>query len=190
MPIPRLGGMAILAAYTISFLVLIASPLNGGLLVEHELGVVARLIPAVLLIFIVGVCDDILGLLAWHRLLGQLAAGGAAHAAGVTLHWIGSCALPGWAELPVSLVWLVVLTNAIDLIGGMDGLAIGLFAASTMLTAALLARNLPLAMATVPLAGARLGFLRYSFNPATIFLGDCRRLLIGFWLGCFGIIWS
>ncbi len=49
---------------------------------------------------------------------------------------------------------------------------------------------MPLAMATVPLAGALLGFLRYNFNPATIFLGDCGSLLIGFLLGCFGLIWS
>ncbi len=59
-----------------------------------------------------------------------------------------------------------------------------------MLTSALLVGNIPLAMATVPLAGALFGFLRYNFNPATIFLGDCGSLLIGFLLGCFGLIWS
>ncbi len=75
----------------------------------------------------------------------------------------------------MTLIWLVVLTNAINLIDGMDGLAtgVGLFAALTMLTAALL-------------AGALLGFLRYNFNPATIFLGDCGSLLIGFPLGLSG----
>ncbi len=192
LPIPRLGGVAIFAAYAISFVVLIYSPLKGARLVEHELGLVARMAPAVLLIFVVGLLDDIFGMRAWQKLVGQLAAAGAAHAAGVTLHAIGGHTLPGWAELPATLIWLVVLTNAINLIDGMDGLAtgVGLFAALTMLTSALLAGNVPLAMATVPLAGALLGFLRYNFNPATIFLGDCGSLLIGFLLGCFGIIWS
>jgi UDP-GlcNAc:undecaprenyl-phosphate GlcNAc-1-phosphate transferase len=110
----------------------------------------------------------------------------------VTLVAVGGYALPGWAQLAGTLGWLVLLTNAINLIDGMDGLATGvsLFAALTMLASALLGGNVPLAMATVPLAGALLGFLRYNFNPATIFLGDCGSLLIGFLLGCFGLIWS
>jgi UDP-GlcNAc:undecaprenyl-phosphate GlcNAc-1-phosphate transferase len=192
LPIPRLGGVAIFAAYGISFLVLIALPLQGGRIVEHELALVARLAPAVLVIFVVGLVDDIWGLPAWQKLVGQLVAAGAANAAGVTLVAVGGGELPGWAQLPLTLVWLVLLTNAINLIDGMDGLATGvsLFAALTMLTSALLVGNIPLAMATVPLAGSLLGFLRYNFNPATIFLGDCGSLLIGFLLGCFGLIWS
>jgi UDP-GlcNAc:undecaprenyl-phosphate GlcNAc-1-phosphate transferase len=86
----------------------------------------------------------------------------------------------------------VLLTNAINLIDGMDGLAtgVGVFATLAILASALLTGNTLLAMATVPLAGALLGFLRYNFNPATVFLGDCGSLLIGFLLECFGLIWS
>jgi UDP-GlcNAc:undecaprenyl-phosphate/decaprenyl-phosphate GlcNAc-1-phosphate transferase len=191
-PIPRLGGVAVFVAYGVSFLALIALPLTGGRMVEQELGLVARLSPAVLVIFVVGLLDDIWGLPAWQKLIGQLAAASAANAAGVTLLSFGGHVLPVWAQLPLTLVWLVLLTNAINLIDGMDGLAtgVGLFAALTMFTSALLAGNVPLAMATVPLAGALLGFLRYNFNPATIFLGDCGSLLIGFLLGCYGLIWS
>ncbi len=191
-PIPRLGGIAIFLAYGVSFLVLLALPLNAGRLVTVELGLVARLAPAALVIFAVGVVDDVWGLPAWQKLVGQLAAAGAAHAAGVTLIGVGGYVLPDWAQLPLTIAWLVLLTNAINLIDGMDGLAtgVGLFAALTMLTSALLVGNIPLAMATVPLAAALLGFLRYNFNPATIFLGDCGSLLIGFLLGCFGLIWS
>ena len=74
----------------------------------------------------------------------------------------------------------------------MDGLAagVGFFAAMTTMIAALTHENMELALVTAPLAGALLGFLRYNFNPASIFLGDCGSLLIGFLLGCFGAVWS
>jgi UDP-GlcNAc:undecaprenyl-phosphate GlcNAc-1-phosphate transferase len=94
LPIPRLGGVAIFVAYAMSFLVLMASPLNGGRFVEQELGLIARLAPAVVVIFVVGVIDDIWGLPAWQKLVGQLAAAGAAHAAGVTLLGFGGYSLP------------------------------------------------------------------------------------------------
>src|SRR5437764_1589081 len=79
-----------------------------------------------------------------------------------------------------------------NLIDGLDGLAsgIGLFASATALLAALLQNNIALAYATVPLVGCLLGFLRFNFNPATIFLGDCGSLFIGFLLGCYGVLWS
>src|SRR5947208_12565007 len=75
---------------------------------------------------------------------------------------------------------------------GGDGLAagLGLFATLTMAIAALLHGNLTLAIATAPLAGALLGFLRYNFNPASIFLGDSGSLLVGFLLGCYGVLWT
>jgi UDP-GlcNAc:undecaprenyl-phosphate GlcNAc-1-phosphate transferase len=79
-----------------------------------------------------------------------------------------------------------------NLIDGVDGLAagVGFFATTTMLLAALLQGNLALAVATVPMVGCLIGFLRYNFNPATIFLGDSGSLLIGFLLGCYGVLWS
>ena len=94
--------------------------------------------------------------------------------------------------MPVTLFWLVFCTNAFNLIDGMDGLAagVGLFATLTALSAGLMSENLPLALATMPLAGALLGFLRYNFNPASVFLGDSGSYSIGFLLGCFGILWS
>src|SRR5439155_4205751 len=97
-----------------------------------------------------------------------------------------------WWSLPVTLFWLVLCTNAFNLIDGVDGLAagLGLFATLTMLVAALAQNNVALAVATAPLAGCLLGFLRYNFNPASVFLGDSGSLLIGFLLGCYGVIWS
>ena len=97
-----------------------------------------------------------------------------------------------WLSLPLTLLWLVGCANAFNLIDGIDGLATGagLFATVTILIGALLSNNVPLALATVPLAGALLGFLRYNFNPASIFLGDSGSLTIGFLLGCYGVLWS
>src|SRR5258707_5829576 len=100
--------------------------------------------------------------------------------------------MDSWWSLPLTIVWLVVCANAFNLIDGVDGLAtgLGLFATVTTLIIALLQGNLALAVATAPLVGALLGFLRYNFNPASIFLGDSGSLLVGFLLGCFGVIWS
>jgi UDP-GlcNAc:undecaprenyl-phosphate GlcNAc-1-phosphate transferase len=91
-----------------------------------------------------------------------------------------------------TIVWLVGCTNAFNLIDGLDGLAagIGLFATVTTLIVALLRGNNGLALAAAPLVGCLLGFLVYNFNPASVFLGDSGSLLIGFLLGCYGIIWS
>jgi UDP-GlcNAc:undecaprenyl-phosphate GlcNAc-1-phosphate transferase len=89
-------------------------------------------------------------------------------------------------------LWLLACTNAFNLIDGLDGLAagVGLFATITTLCAALIHGNLELALATAPLAGALIGFLRYNSNPASIFLGDCGSLSIGFLLGCYAVLWS
>jgi UDP-GlcNAc:undecaprenyl-phosphate GlcNAc-1-phosphate transferase len=86
----------------------------------------------------------------------------------------------------------VACTNAFNLIDGLDGLAagIGFFATLTIFIAALLQHSTALASATLPMAGCLLGFLCYNFSPATVFLGDCGSLLIGFLLGCYGVIWT
>ena len=108
------------------------------------------------------------------------------------LDGISGYVLPIWLSLPLTILWLIACANAFNLIDGMDGLAtgVGLFATFTILIAAMLQDNVPLALATAPLVGALLAFLRYNFNPASIFLGDSGSLTIGFALGCFGIIWS
>ncbi len=188
--IPRTGGVAVVGAFVGAFGVLLLLGLKGGTLVD--LGVVWRVAPAVAVIFAVGLVDDLKGLKAWQKLAGQLLAAGVAFGSGVQVQGMAGRVLPGFLELPVTLVWLVVVTNAVNLIDGLDGLATGvaLFATITILVAGLQTNNIPLAMAVIPLGGALLGFLRYNFNPATVFLGDSGSLTIGFLLGCFGILWS
>jgi len=94
--------------------------------------------------------------------------------------------------VPATVIWLAGCANAFNLIDGVDGLAagVGFFATVTVLVAALIYGSIGLALAVAPLAGALLGFLRYNFNPATIFLGDCGALTVGFLLGCFGVLWG
>lgn len=192
LPIPRLGGVAIAIAYSASFLVLLAVPLNAADLVVKSLAIDWRLLPAAILIFATGLVDDLYGLKPWQKLVGEIAASAGAFWAGVHVLGLGGHQVEHWWSLPLTILWLVGCANAFNLIDGVDGLAagVGLFATCTTLIAALLQHNVPLALATVPLAGALLAFLRYNFNPATIFLGDSGSLLIGFLLGCYGVVWS
>lgn len=150
------------------------------------------MLPAAASIFVIGLVDDLRGLKPWSKIAGQFGAAMLAYSAGVHLTGIGGHELGHSLSIPLTVAWLLLCTNAVNLIDGIDGLAtgVGLFATTTMVLAALMQNNIALAIAVVPLAGALLGFLRYNFNPATIFLGDAGSLFIGFLLGCYGILWS
>ena len=185
-PVPRLGGVAIMLAYGLSLLLFARTPLSGSGVMQPHWDQLLNLIPAVTLVFFMGLVDDLRGLLPITKILAEVAAALTAYAAGVRVggdHWWG---------MPLTVLWLVGTTNAMNLIDGVDGLAagVGLFATLTMFTAALINGNILLAIITAPLAGCLLGFLRYNFEPASIFLGDSGSLTIGFLLGCFGLIWS
>ena len=191
-PIPRAGGVAILISYLVAYVCLLAVPLKGGVVVWDSLSFTLRLMPAAGLIFLIGLVDDLVGLEPWHKFMGELVAAGAAYWAGIHIQSFAGHGAGAWWNLPATIIWLVACTNAINLIDGVDGLAtgIGLFATCTTLIAALIQHNTALAIATIPLAGCLLGFIRYNFNPATIFLGDCGSLFIGFLLGCYAVVWS
>ena len=190
-PVATMGGIPIVIAYLGAFGVLLLTGQRAPV-GEDSLSFALRLAPALVLIFITGLLDDRYRLQPFQKLLAQVVAGGWAFWAGVRITGITHQHLPAWLGIPVTIAWLIICTNAFNLIDGVDGLAtgVGLFATATMLIAALLQHNLLLAMATVPLTGALLGFLRYNFNPATIFLGDSGSLFIGFLMGCMGAIWS
>ena len=191
-PIPRIGGIPIALSCFAAYAILITSPLAAGSIIQQNLWLVLKLLPAAALVFAVGLLDDLFGLKPWQKLAGQLCASGIAFWAGVRIIGIAGHPIDVWWSFPLTLLWLVGCANAFNLIDGVDGLAsgVGFFATLTMILAAFLQNNVPLAMATVPLAGALLAFLRYNFNPASIFLGDSGSLLIGFLLGCYGVIWS
>ena len=186
-PIPRVGGIAIAISYFVVFQ--LVRPETWG---EDELSTVFRILPAAVLIFATGLIDDFFGLKPWQKFLGQFIAAGLAWWAGVRISTIAYHDITAVWAAPITIFWLVLCTNAFNLVDGLDGLASGLalFGTMTIFTAALIQDNGPLAFATVVLAGSLVGFLCFNFNPATVFLGDCGSLLIGFLLGCFGVIWS
>ena len=192
--VPRVGGIAIVLAYVFSFAIAFALPFSYTYVLHRALPHILRLVLAGSVVFATGVLDDRLRLSAWKKLMGIAGAAVLAYAAGirVDIHILHS--LPAWPglEFALTVIWLIGCTNAFNLIDGMDGLAagVGLVATVTMLIAALTQGNLPLALATMPLAGCLLGFLRYNFNGASVFLGDSGSLLIGFLLGCYGALWS
>jgi UDP-GlcNAc:undecaprenyl-phosphate GlcNAc-1-phosphate transferase len=192
--VPRAGGIAICLAYLGSYALPAALHLGGWTAIHLDFGVVKGILPAAAVVFAIGLLDDLKTLKPWVKLAGQVAAALIAFAGGgirlQILHWhpIHSW----WWSLPLTVFWLVLCTNAFNLIDGMDGLSsgLGLFATLTLVCAALLQHNWALLLATIPLAGALLGFLRFNFNPASIFLGDCGSYTVGFLLGCFGILWT
>ncbi len=191
-PIPHLGGIAVLAAAVGAYVLLLLFRLGAGVVIWSGVPFAVRLLPAVFVIFCVGLADDIFGLRPWHKLAGQIVAAMLAWAGGIRIGDIAGHPFSVTLSFVVTLTWIVACSNAVNLIDGVDGLAagIGLFATITTLIAALLHHNINLLYAAVPLAGALLGFLRFNFSPASIFLGDCGSLTLGLLLGCFGIAWS
>jgi UDP-GlcNAc:undecaprenyl-phosphate/decaprenyl-phosphate GlcNAc-1-phosphate transferase len=127
------------------------------------------------------------------KIVGQVIAAALACGAGVQIRSVAGLPIAGaWWNIPLTIFFLVACTNAFNLIDGLDGLAagVGLFATATALLSGILSGNLVLVLVTAPLVGALLGFLPYNFSPASIFMGDCGSLTVGFLLGCFGLIWT
>jgi UDP-GlcNAc:undecaprenyl-phosphate/decaprenyl-phosphate GlcNAc-1-phosphate transferase len=192
-PIPRVGGIALIVTYFVAFVTL-ALGWWQGLFDPHDpaIRLVAKLSPAIVLIFVVGLYDDLWGLSPWQKLAGQFGAAAYASWVGIRLATPPGYTGPAIAVELVGIFWLVLCANAFNLIDGLDGLATGvaLIASASLLLAAMIHHNPGLALVITPLIGALLGFLYYNFNPASIFLGDCGSLLIGFLLGCYGLMWN
>jgi UDP-GlcNAc:undecaprenyl-phosphate/decaprenyl-phosphate GlcNAc-1-phosphate transferase len=189
---PRTGGVAIMASYAGAYGLLLLLPLRAGALIQGNFGMVWRILPAVAIVFCTGLLDDWLNLKPWQKLLGELAAAVWAYAAGVRILGVTGHTTSLWAGFVLTVAWLILCANAFNLIDGVDGLAtgVGVTATMTILVAGMLEGDVTLGLATAPLAGCLLGFLRYNFNPASIFLGDSGSLVLGFLLGAYGVIWT
>lgn len=191
-PVPRAGGVPVLAAYLGSLALLAVSPLSPASLVQDALPVASIILPGTALVFAAGLADDIRGLKPWQKLVLQAIAASLVYRGGLRIASVGGMTVPPWLTFPLTLIWLAWCSNAFNLIDGMDGLAAGagLFATLTILLGAFLHGNMTLVLVAAPLAGALAGFLPYNFNPASIFLGDSGSLTIGFLLGCYAVLWS
>src|SRR5229473_7960465 len=145
------------------------------------------------LVFLLGVYDDIRGVGPYFKFAVQGVAATMLFFGGLRIVNIpvlfGDHKLPWFVGLAFTIVWVLAITNAFNLIDGLDGLAAGsaLFSTLVMFVIALLGNLSLISLITLALAGAILGFLRYNFNPATIFLGDCGSLSIGFLLSALAL---
>jgi len=181
-PVPRLGGIAVGIAYAIGLL-------TSGSGVDSNTW---KFLPGAATIFVIGAVDDIFNMKPLHKMAGQAVAAGLVYWGGLRIETLPGVAIPPWLSLPLTIFWLLLATNALNLIDGLDGLCagIGLVAAMTFFFAGRLQDNFALQQAAFVLAAALVGFIGYNWNPATMFLGDSGALLIGFLLGCFGLMWT
>ena len=182
-PIPRCGGIAVFIATHMALAVIFLGPWRNlaGTIQLKEWGV---LFGASLALLLMGLIDDRFGMRAWFKLSGQLVIALAMYFSGFSFGAFLHIPLPFLIDLGATLFWFILLINAFNLIDGMDGACAGLgLIASAGLAGMLFSLHQSSdALVLVGLIGACLGFLRYNFNPASIFLGDCGSMFIGFML--------
>lgn len=196
-PLPRLGGVPIFLSFLIAVGVAFLFSLHfrgsfAGLSV-HTLVIVLG--PATL-IFLLGLYDDMHSLGPYTKFAVQGIAAVMLYAGGLRILDLpllfGSRHFPGYVAFPLTVLWVIGITNAFNLIDGLDGLAAGsaLFSTFVVFVVAMFSGAPSLSLLTIALAGSILGFLRFNFNPATIFLGDCGSLFIGFMLSALALAGS
>ena len=186
-PIPRLGGVAIFATlWGLVLLAWVAGLFSGSEPIFPHL--TFKILAPATIIFLIGLIDDFCGLSAYVKFAAQAGAAVVLFLNGIgisRLSLLASHPHLGWlVGLPLTVLWVLWITNAFNLIDGLDGLAAGCALFSTLVICVIenLFHNQGILFLTLALAGAIAGFLRYNFNPASIFLGDCGSLLIGFLL--------
>ena len=186
-PTPRMGGLAIFLGFILSVLLFadISRPVQGILI-------------GAVIIVATGAVDDIIRMKWYFKLTAQLLAAVIAVLHGVTIQGLMNpnvfseteTLVVGWLSIPLTVLWIVGITNAVNLIDGLDGLACGVSAISsvTMLVVALLVSEPNVALILAALAGGCVGFIPYNLNPAKIFMGDTGALLLGYVLATVSIL--
>lgn len=199
-PVPRMGGIAIFCGIAAAFAVQYVGTMFLGwpvvLVPSPKLRVnYWMLVLAFCVIFTTGLFDDKFSLKPAQKLAGQVLAAVIAVAGGLVIGDISSPLGPefislGWLAYPVTVIYLVAYVNIINLIDGLDGLAAGIsaIASFTMFVLSVMAGRLDAAALSIAVTGSSLGFLRYNFHPASIFMGDSGSLTLGFALGCSSLL--
>jgi UDP-GlcNAc:undecaprenyl-phosphate GlcNAc-1-phosphate transferase len=146
------------------------------------------ILPASSLLFLIGLVDDIVNLKPYQKLVGQIVAASIVVSAGLVLPWTSSSAF----NSAITMFWLIGITNAVNMLDNMDGLSAGVCAIAALFLALNFANLGQLAEATAVLilAAALIGFLLYNSHPASIFMGDCGSLFIGFFLASTALLTS
>jgi UDP-GlcNAc:undecaprenyl-phosphate GlcNAc-1-phosphate transferase len=186
-PTPRLGGVAIYLAFVMT---LLCVPFLGNLVTDifhANLPKLLALLAPATFIFFFGIYDDFHGASAPLKVAFQTIAAAMIYTSGLRIENLsspfgGSWELPMLLSFPLTAFWIILITNAFNLIDGIDGLAAGasVFALLSILVFSIAQGNPEISLISVVLVGAVIGFLRYNFNPATIFLGDSGSLFLGF----------
>ena len=186
-PTPRLGGLAIFLGFLLSVLVFVR-PFD-----THLRGIMLGSV----IIVVLGVVDDISPLRAWFKFLVQIVAALVAVFHGVVVQTLSNpnvfSSEPywnlGWASIPITVLWIVGITNSVNLIDGLDGLACGVstISAGTMLVIALLVSEGQTALIMAALVGACVGFMPFNKNPAQMFMGDTGSTFLGYILATVSI---
>ncbi|MDI3535084.1 MAG: UDP-GlcNAc:undecaprenyl-phosphate/decaprenyl-phosphate GlcNAc-phosphate transferase [Thermosediminibacterales bacterium] len=181
-PIPRIGGLAIFGAFVLtSILVLPLTRTVEGILLGSAF------------IVALGVFDDIKNLPAKIKLIGQIAAAGILVLYGIRVEWVtnplGGMFYLGKLSIPLTIFWIVGVTNALNFIDGLDGLAAGVasIASLALLIVAIGEGQEHVVILTAILTGSAIGFLPFNFNPAKIFMGDTGAMFLGFVLAAISI---
>ena len=190
-PTARFGGLAIFLSMVIGVLLAaLVDPFTASALTPHTRGSFVLIVGAIAMV-IIGTIDDHRGLGAWLKLVLEVAIAAAIAACGYGIESIGGVGL-GWLELPVTVLWLVAITNAFNMIDGLDGLAagVGAMVTTTLFLLSLYLGNVGAALILALLGGALAGFLPYNFYPARIFLGDSGSLFVGFVLALTAVVTS
>ena len=186
-PIPRMGGLAIFIGFVLSLIFFV--PMSTKVL---------GLLVGSVIIAVMGGVDDIVSLNPWVKLAGQIVAALVAIRCGLVFDVISNPNIfaeetyieIGWLSIPLTMLWIVGCTNAVNLIDGLDGLAVGVSAISsmTMLIVSLFVSEPVVSIILAALTGACLGFMPYNLHPAKIFMGDVGSQLLGFVLSTASIM--
>ena len=173
-PVPYLGGLAIVFSFSLAVLVaaIISRPTSG----LTDLFVILGL---AVLLSLMGLVDDLRGLGPYLRLLIE---GGAGLA--IWLNGSGASITDTWLDAVLTILWIIVVTNAFNLLDNMDGLSAGIavISAASFFAIAVMNGQFLVAALSAGLAGCALGFLRHNFHPARIYMGDAGSLFLGFML--------
>lgn len=195
-PMPRCGGIAIVISTLVGLTVyyFITRNIESIALNRKFVGYVI----GGLIIFIMGLIDDIWNLRPKYKFFFQLAAGIAIYYFGirisvinVPISSIGTINLAEWVDFLLTMVWVISITNAMNLIDGLDGLAAGIcsIAATALLIVFITtSASLEAIIITAALVGSTIGFLPYNFNPAKTFMGDCSSNFLGFTMSIVSIL--
>lgn len=187
-PTPRVGGIAMFFAFVVPLGLLVVFSPEVRALASDEANTprIGALFAGAVAMFCVGLVDDLKGLRASHKLVTHVLVGALAWACGfridgVELPFIGSLSM-GIFSLPITVIWIAGIINAVNLIDGLDGLAAGVvfFASVTNFVVAMISGEPLVAAWMVVVLGSVFGFLFYNFNPARIFMGDSGSYFLGF----------